>query len=70
MNDNWAGARTEFETNVLPKLRVMGKEIAERSKQGCREASDVINYYNMLYRSFDPVAFILLEESLKKYEAL
>jgi hypothetical protein len=70
MNDNWAGTREQFENETLPKLRIIGKEIGLKAKEGLQEAIDIINCYEMIRRSFDPVAFILLEEAIKKYETL
>ena len=70
MNNNWNSAYEQFDSVILPKLQKIGKEIGIKAQNGSVESQTIIKYYEMVYRSFDPMTVILLEEAIKKYEAL
>lgn len=67
-DNNWQSARDEFENEILPKLEKIGKEIGLSAKNGNQNSKEIIKYYSMLYKSFDPMTMILLKERLDKYE--
>ena len=65
----WQPARDRFESEVLPKLERIGKEIGKKASEGNEAAKEVMEKYTMLHRSFDPITLMLLEEALEKYES-
>lgn len=61
----WLPAYNEFLENCLPELKTLGKEIGLSTLQS---AQDVMKYYEMLHRSWDPMTYILLERALDAYK--
>ena len=64
----WQEAYDDFTHRVKPILVREGKAIGDASRAGNAEATKIIDYYTMLYKSFDPMTFMLLSESLEKYQ--
>lgn len=65
--DQWADARLELKTTVLPWLEAHGKEVGEAASRGDAKATEVIVRYTMLRRSFDPMTLVLLKEAIESY---
>lgn len=64
----WASARDEWESTVLPRLERDGKAIGTAAYNGNKAALKVIESYQLLHRSFDPVSLTSLKEALKEYD--
>lgn len=73
MNDTqehpWQSSRDKFDSEVLPKLQRIGKQIGANAAAGNAKAKEVMDTYAMLHRSFDPLTLIRLEKALDAYEA-
>jgi len=66
--DSWSSSRDEFRSVTLPKLSLIGKQIGEMASAGDVVAQDIIQKYEMLRRSFDPMTHILLKKAIEIYE--
>lgn len=64
----WASAREEWELKVLPRLEREGKAIGKAAYDGNKDALKVIEAYQLIYRSFDPMALELLKTALSAYD--
>ena len=64
--DAWADARRRLQDVVMPKLHKYAEAIGRCHKTN-PAAGDVVKYYEMLHRSFDPMTLRLLEEALDRY---
>ena len=70
MNDDpWHSARLAFKTSLLPALHRVGKRIGEKAQTGDAQAKRIIELYEMLHRSFDPLTFMQLEKALEEWIA-
>lgn len=65
----WKSAHDHFKHEIMPKLEKIGKEIGKKAQEGDETAKKIISLYSMLYKSFDPLTMIQLEEKLKEYES-
>jgi hypothetical protein len=65
--DGWQSAINDLNHNVVPILMQEGKAIGDAAREGNVNATQIIDYYTMLSRSFDPMTFELLKEALKRY---
>jgi hypothetical protein len=63
----WTDARVRFDRVILPILEQHGKAIGKAASDGNRVAQDIIATYQMLYRSFDPLTLLILENKLSDY---
>lgn len=63
----WEDSVRLFETSTLPYLKNQGKFIGELASGGDELCVNIIQKYNMLYKSFDPVTHIILREYLEKF---
>lgn len=63
----WSTARWEFDNRVIPILEKHGREIGENAKAGNEDAKEIVKWYTMLYKSFDPMSFEFLKRALQKY---
>ena len=63
----WEPDYARFQNVVLPKLKPIGFQIGEAARQEDPDAMSVMRYYELLYRSFDPLMLICLEEALDRY---
>lgn len=61
----WESARERFDCVVLSVLQEHGKEIGAKALND-KACADVIHYYKMLHRSFDPMTLVLLEKSMSQ----
>jgi hypothetical protein len=52
----------------MPKLKSIGKQIGEQSRQNDIKAQNIVSLYSMLTKSFDPITLMRLEEALEKWE--
>jgi hypothetical protein len=66
-DDAWQPAINDLNLNVVPILIQEGKAIGDAARAGNVNATQIIDYYTMLSRSFDPMTFELLKEALKRY---
>ncbi len=68
MDDNehaWQPAANRFTEETLPLLRMRGKDIGISASYGNDLlATEIINHYGLLRRSFDPVNASLLHEKV------
>jgi hypothetical protein len=62
----WQSAHSRFQSSVLPVLQAHGREIGRKSDEEDEHCAKVISHYQRLYRSFDPMTLVLLEESLEQ----
>lgn len=63
----WQSAKDHFDTQVMPKLERYGKYIGASASRGDEDAKNVIKFYEILRRSFDPIFEMMLDESLNKW---
>ena len=69
-NHPWQSSRVKFDSQILPKLKTIGQKIGNEARNGNPEAQRVVQLYSLLYKSFDPLTLIQLEEALSEYELL
>ena len=71
MNDEhpWQSAVNEFQNIILPWLLEHGKTIGTHSS-GTPLAQKIISYYSLLHKSFDPMTFTLLKDSIEEYKKI
>jgi hypothetical protein len=62
-------AHDEFTGIVLPVLKFIGKEIGTHASTGCEISQRIMSRYEMIYRSFDPLTLIGLQNALQEYAA-
>lgn len=67
MNQSWQHDADKFECETLPVLKREGKSIGEAAHNGNELAGKIIGYYQMLYRSFDPMTHELLRQTMTEY---
>jgi hypothetical protein len=65
----WQSAHDEFTGIVLPVLKFIGKEIGTHASTGCEISQRIMSRYEMIYRSFDPLTLIGLQNALQEYAA-
>lgn len=54
---------------IIPWLKANGKTVGKHAtKDNCQLSIDIIKYYQMICRCYDPMTEILLDEAIKKYE--
>jgi hypothetical protein len=66
-DDAWQPAIDELNRHIIPILMREGKAIGDASREGNVDATQVIDYYTMLSRSFDPMTFELMKAALERY---
>ena len=67
MNLSWERDLEYFEDSTLPILNERGKNIGVKALEGNGDAKQIIKYYGMLHRSFDPMTHLLLREAMEDY---
>jgi hypothetical protein len=63
---SWEPDYEDFISNTLPLLKQHGKNIGEKSKDN-KNCQNIIKYYDMIHRSFDPLFHKLLKDELSEY---
>lgn len=63
----WKPAMDEFQNELLPKLKAAGKTIGRKADQGDQLCKKIMANYAILYKSFDPIFYIVLKASFDEY---
>lgn len=64
----WQSSHDKFMNATMPKLIARGKEIGEAASQGNEYAKQIVSLYQLLYRSFDPITAIRLDDAISQYD--
>lgn len=67
INASWQAAHDRFHAHLMPQLRQRGPELGAAARAGNADAQEVVKYYAMLCRSFDPLSADLLEAAFQRY---
>ena len=65
--DQWRTSRNNFLENLLSCLEKYCHDITRDAKQGDKLALTIIDRYDILSKSFDPMTEALLEKSINEY---
>ena len=68
-NSTWDDAYHSFMENVMPQLEVHGRTIGQAAQGGDDLAGKVLQHYQLLARSFDPMSAKLVEDALNEWLA-
>lgn len=63
----WRPAYNEFNDVLLPKLKAAGKTIGEKARRGDEVCKKIMANYAILYKSFDPIFYLVLKNSFEDY---
>lgn len=63
----WQSARDDFDHRIVPLLQKHGKQIGASAQSGDETAKSIMENYQMLYRSFDPLHCHMLDEGLSQW---
>lgn len=67
-NKNWQEDHNVFINETVHVLSKYGYDIGEKAKAGNEVCIKIMQYYEMLYRSFDPITHLLIKNEIEKYE--
>ena len=65
MNNSWQESANKFKTITIPILQKYGKQIGEQTDD--EDALNIVRYYSMLYKSYDPLTDIYLQKALENW---
>lgn len=68
MNESWQEDAGQFIRNTVPILQSHGKRIGQLAREGNEDAKHLIEYYQMVYRSYDPMSAMMVEQYLEKLQ--
>ena len=67
MDGAWRGLDEDV-ARLVARLRPLGSEIGANARAGDALAQRVIDYYTMLHRRVDPVAYQLTKDALEEWQ--
>ncbi len=68
MNSSWHQDNLEFIHSTIPKLKQIGLEVGKAALDGNTLAKLIMERYELLRCSFDPLTHLLLKEAIAEYD--